>query len=112
MTYAIYIIAFNLGLLAFLLARLIDRGAPIGRPFNQAPMRLAARLGIACVLALTAFGFWKLPWYLPLLAYLSVAITAGTIGHRASRSVRAPGIVITLAAASVLLSALLVAAIL
>lgn len=111
MTYAVYIIALNLGFLAYLLARLIDRGAPIDRPSNPTPMRLAARLGIASVLALTAFGFWKLLWYLPLLAYLSVAITAGTIGHWARRSVKAPGMVIALAAASVLLSALLVAAV-
>lgn len=112
MLHIVYLVAFNVGFLAYVLARVTDRRAAIDRPSNPAPMHFAARLGIVCVLALTAFGFWKLPWYLPLLAYLSVAITAGTVGHHASRSVSSPEIVLALAAASVLLSALLVAAVL
>lgn len=112
MIYAVYIIAFTLGLLAYTMAKLIDRGSPLNWPTYPAPMHFAARLAGACVLVLIVFGFWKLPWYLPLLAYLSALLTTPKIGHRALRSHHAPGIVITLAAASVLLSALLVAAIL
>lgn len=106
MIYAIYFIAFYLGFLAFALAQLLDRHSAANRAANLAPMRWAARFGAACVLALTIFGFSKFAWYVPLLAYLSVALTAGTVCYRARRSPKAPGIVILLGASSVFLTLL------
>lgn len=60
------------------------------------------------MLVLIAYGFWKLSWYLPILAYLSVFFTAGTIARRASRSDKAPGIVIAFAGVSTLLTVLFI----
>ena len=107
MIYAVYIIALNLGFVAFALSTEIDTGSPIDQPPNPARMHFAARLAGVCALVLTVYGFWQLTWYLPLLAWLLAASTAGSIVTRARRSVRAPGIVTALAAASVLLTLLL-----
>lgn len=106
MIYALYIVAFNLGLLAYVIARLINRKSPIHQPLRPATMRFSSSLAGVCVLVLTAYGFWKLPWYLPIVAYCTAFFTAGTIGYRASRSDKAPGFVIGMAAISTLLTLL------
>lgn len=106
MIYAIYFVAFYLGFLAFALAQLLDRHNAANRPANPASMRWAARFGAACVLALTIFGLSKFTWYVPLLAYLSVALTAGTVRYRARRSPKALSIEILCGASSVFLTIL------
>lgn len=108
MTYAVYILAFSLACLACALVLEIDRGDPIDRPLNPKPMHFGATLGGACVLVLTVYGFWKLPWYLPLLAYLLVLIIAGSVVNLARRSFKAPGIVIALGGLSTLLTVLFI----
>ena len=106
MIYAIYFVAFYLGFLAFALAQLLDRHNAANRAANPAPMRWAGRFGISCVLILTVFGFSKFAWYIPVLAHVSVALTAGTVCYRARRSPKAPGIAILLGASSVFLTLL------
>jgi hypothetical protein len=104
MVHAIYIIAFNLVFLAYALTLVFDDGSPLDKLPNSPLMRFSARLGGVCIMELTIYGFWKLDWYLPLLAFLSVVCTAGSLFIYARRSLKAPRLVTVFGFDSLLLT--------
>lgn len=104
MIYAVYIIALALAFLAYAMTFNIDGTEPIDPPPTSALTNFATRMAIVCMVVLTVFGFWKLPWYLPLLAWLIVAITSGVLVVIVRRSFKASSFLVGFSAASAILT--------